>query len=728
MEYQSLYRRYRPGRFSDVKGQEHVRRTIQNAVREERVGHAYLLSGPRGTGKTTTARLLAKVLNCQNVTDGEPCCECDSCVAVESGSSFDLHELDAASNNKVDDIRDLLAKVALGTPGRNKVYLLDEVHMLTPGAENALLKTLEEPPAHVTFVLATTEPHKVVPTIRSRTQHLELTLLSAETLRELVTEISADAGLEVDEEMIEYVIRAGGGSARDTLSALDQVVAAGGVGVADTSTADLLEALASSDAAMALSAVSDATNRGIDPRVIGEQLIAVLREVFLVAMGSEVPQMSASDGERAASFAKRMPASQLTRSLELIGTSLVEMRQAPDPRIDLEVALVKLTRADADSSVDALAVRVAKLEQALASGTPMPAAAAPQASAAQAPPAQPTPPAAAPPVEVVPAEPTRAEDPGAVAPPPVPAAAPVDPEPPAASTAGGPAAMARATLAAKLGRPGAASAPVAPAPVEAAAPPPSPPPVDPGLAPAPPPPPAQTERVQTEPVQTEPVQAETAAPAPPEALQPDAAPLTPEAAAPVGESAGFSDGTPLPDEPSDFQPAYDDPESEPAAVAEAPAPAPAPGGPLPTTGEMAAVWKENILTAVSGKARSRFSIAEFVSSDGPKVVVNFPNEVHRKRCEEVLPEVEQALATHFGRPVPLDLVSGHDGGQKPDGSDVGSGPGPAPKPKPAEPAAVELEDEEMIDVSELVDAPNADGSVIDQLTKAFPGAELIQDE
>src|SRR5664279_2502571 len=243
MTQQSLYRRYRPQRFADMRGQAHVVQALRNAVDTGTAGQAYLFSGPRGTGKTTSARLLAKALNCTDLHDGEPCGVCDSCVAMDAGNSYDLFELDAASNNGVDAMRDLISRAAVGSPGRTKVYILDEVHMLSPAASNALLKTLEEPPDHVTFVLATTDPQKVLPTIRSRTQHFEFSLLTAEQLEEYVRWVVADAGLEVDDDAIAHVVRAGRGSARDTLSALDQVVAAGGVLNRSDATEGLLDAI-----------------------------------------------------------------------------------------------------------------------------------------------------------------------------------------------------------------------------------------------------------------------------------------------------------------------------------------------------------------------------------------------------------------------------------------------------------------------------------------------------
>jgi DNA polymerase-3 subunit gamma/tau len=501
--YQSLYRRYRPQTFSDIRGQEHVVKALRNAVRDDRVGHAYLLSGPRGTGKTTAARVLAKVLNCENPVDGEPDGTCNSCLSIESGTSFDLHELDAASNNKVDDIRDLLSKVALGTPGRTKVYLLDEVHMLTSGAENALLKTLEEPPDHVVFVLATTEPHKVVSTIRSRTQQLELTLIPADQMAELVREIAVDAGLDVSDEAVGHVVKVGGGSARDTLSALDQVVAAGGIADVDTSTNELLEAVASQDPGLALRAIEAATSRGADPRRIGESFVDALRSVFLVKMGAPPARLSEPEQALSDLFAGQLSAGGITRSLEAVGKSLVDMRQAPDPRIDLEVAFVRICSVSADTSPQGLAARVEQLEATLESGV------APTAPSSN-------------PVEPAPAVQQEAPAPAPVAAPtPAPAAAPA-PEPvsfeqdPTSSPKPAEARPADAARAALRQRPGQSARPTAPpktAPTQSSA--------RPGGAP---PPPSQRE--------APPAPKETSAPTPEPA---SAEPETPVAAEPASD-------------------------------------------------------------------------------------------------------------------------------------------------------------------------------------------------
>ncbi|MEY2423477.1 MAG: polymerase subunit gamma/tau [Acidimicrobiaceae bacterium] len=386
MTYQSLYRRFRPRRFADIKGQDHIVTALQNSVRENRVGHAYLFSGPRGTGKTTSARVLAKVLNCANPVDGEPCLECESCKSIEAGTSFDVHELDAASNNKVDDIRDLIERVAFATPGRTKLYILDEVHMLTASASAALLKTLEEPPPGVVFVLATTDPQKVIPTIRSRTQHFEFHLLPAAPLEEYVRHVVDEAGLDVTPDAIDHAVRAGNGSARDALSALEQVVAAGGVAEREISVDELVEGLIERDSGRVLVAVADAVNVGRDPRLLGQQLVIRLRDVFLGAMKAPLDHLADADRERVDGLVERFDRPFITRCIEVLGDALAAMVDAVDQRIVLEAALIRLASLEVDTSPAALLERIERLERALASGTAPAPSTAPAAAAP--PPAQ----------------------------------------------------------------------------------------------------------------------------------------------------------------------------------------------------------------------------------------------------------------------------------------------------------------------------------------------------
>jgi DNA polymerase-3 subunit gamma/tau len=377
--YQSLYRRYRPRRFSELRGQDHVVRALRNAVRDDRVGHAYLFSGPRGTGKTSAARILAKVLNCERPVDGEPCGECASCLAVEAGTSFDVHELDAASTNGVDAMRDLIERTMLATPGRNRVYILDEVHMLSRAAEAALLKTLEEPPGHVVFVLATTDPQKVSETIRSRTQHLEFHLLPADVLEGLVRDIATADGLDVSAEALDTVVRQGAGSARDTLSALDQVVTAGGVVEEQEPLDEITEALIDADTGRALAAVATTVGAGRDARTLTEHLVGHLRDAFLSLMNPDLVQLPDRAATVVADQAKRLGAAATVRAMEVLGETLVDLRHAPDPRLLLDVALVRLTNRDADTSPAALLARIERLERGgvpSASGAP-PAPAAP---------------------------------------------------------------------------------------------------------------------------------------------------------------------------------------------------------------------------------------------------------------------------------------------------------------------------------------------------------------
>ena len=365
MATQSLYRRFRPRKFSELYGQEHIVRALRNAVINGREGQAYLFSGPRGTGKTTTARILAKVLNCENPLEGEPCCECDSCKAVELGTSYDVLELDAASNNGVQEIREIIEAAALTSPGRHRVFILDEVHMLTRAAEAALLKTLEEPPAQVVFVLATTDPQKVSETIRSRVQHLQFHLLPIDELEKYVRFVIEKAELDVDDEGIAHVLRQGGGSARDTLSALELVAAGGGEPEDAQHTEEIVKAIVDRNHGEALAAVARAMQQGRDAHTYAEDIVRLMRNCFLSIMSPELVQLPQARMAELIGHARELGVQRIVRIMEVLGSTMVEMRHAPDSRLLLEVAVVQLAAPSFDDSTENLLARISQLEEAV---------------------------------------------------------------------------------------------------------------------------------------------------------------------------------------------------------------------------------------------------------------------------------------------------------------------------------------------------------------------------
>ncbi len=445
----SLYRRHRPGSFDEVVGQQHVVRTLRNAVEQGKVHHAYLFVGSRGTGKTSMAKILARSLNCERggptVT---PCGECESCLTIAAGTSIDVIEMDAASNRSVDDVRDLRERVAYAPAGgRWKVYILDEAHMLTKEAWNAFLKTLEEPPPNTVFVLATTESHKVMATIADRCQRFDFQRPSLEQIAEVVQRVAAAEGIEVDEGAVATIARSASGSFRDALGTLDQLVAYGGneVGLDDVlqllgaADAELLfgavDAVIAADPKAVLLGVEEMARSGRDPSQFARDLLAHLRHLLVTQTVGEVPNtfvVTATDQDRLTAQAQAIGAATLVRTIDELSQALTAVREGDDARMAVEIALLKAARPDLDPSTEGLLRRIEKLEQ---GGTGAPRAAGPVGAGDPPPPAV----AKASSGEVLPTPPPAAEAPPAKAAEPAPSAedeSPADTPSPAAGPAG----------------------------------------------------------------------------------------------------------------------------------------------------------------------------------------------------------------------------------------------------------------------------------------------------
>ena len=342
MSYLVLARKYRPQTFSQVVGQEHVTRTLSNAFTQDRVHHAFLFCGPRGCGKTTTARLVGKALNCEKGPTPEPCGTCDACVSISDGSAVDYFEMDGASNRGIDSIRDLTEAVRYQPAVlRKKVYVIDEVHMLTTEAFNALLKTLEEPPPHVTFVMATTEPHKVPNTILSRCQRFDFKLVPNARLGEYLQEIFGRENIEIDGGSVNLLVRESGGSVRDVLSLSDQIISYVGaegieeskvaevLGVADRGlTRTLVTALAAGDAKTCLEAVDEATARGVDEVQIARAVVRYLRDLAVAKVAPDSETLidgSADERAQVMEQAATMDASRVRQMFErMLRTTLAK--------------------------------------------------------------------------------------------------------------------------------------------------------------------------------------------------------------------------------------------------------------------------------------------------------------------------------------------------------------------------------------------------------------------
>ncbi|MFD4728003.1 DNA polymerase III subunit gamma and tau [Streptomyces seoulensis] len=708
----ALYRRYRPETFAEVIGQEHVTDPLQQALRNNRVNHAYLFSGPRGCGKTTSARILARCLNCEQGPTPTPCGECQSCqdLARNGPGSIDVIEIDAASHGGVDDARELREKAFFGpASSRYKIYIIDEAHMVTSAGFNALLKVVEEPPEHLKFIFATTEPEKVIGTIRSRTHHYPFRLVPPGTLREYLGEVCQKEAIPVAEGVLPLVVRAGQGSVRDSMSVMDQLLAGAGaagvtypmatslLGYTDGSLLDsVVEAFATGDGAAAFEVVDHVIEGGNDPRRFVADLLERLRDLVILAAVPDAAEKGLIDApadvlERMQAQAEIFGAAELSRAADLVNEGLTEMRGANSPRLQLELICARVMLPAAYGDERSVMARLDRIERGVnfSAGT------------------------GAPSMQYVPAPDAH---PGAVAP----AEAPVAP--------GGGLAAARAAVR-NPGGPGGPGAGTAPAPA------PAPTPAPAVQAPAPTPPPTPTPAPAPE--------AASAAPAAPGAW--------PTAASAGGgrRSGAWPTAAPAGQGPSQPQPQQQAPAGRPQAPSQPQqptAPAPAPSGGL----DPRMLWP-NILEAVKNRRRFTWILlsqnAQVSGFDGTTLQLGFASAGARDNfsasgSEDVL---RQALAEQFNVQWKIEAVIDPSGGGSappPPGGGSGFGgggaggygapaapsrpaapqqsapspnsqPAPAPRPPAPEPPSVSLEDDTPAD-----DDPDLDES-------ALSGRDLI---
>ncbi|MEU9198085.1 DNA polymerase III subunit gamma and tau [Streptomyces hundungensis] len=691
----ALYRRYRPESFAEVIGQEHVTDPLQQALRNNRVNHAYLFSGPRGCGKTTSARILARCLNCEQGPTPTPCGECQSCrdLARNGPGSIDVIEIDAASHGGVDDARELREKAFFGpASSRYKIYIIDEAHMVTSAGFNALLKVVEEPPEHLKFIFATTEPEKVIGTIRSRTHHYPFRLVPPGTLREYLGEVCGQEGIPIEDGVLPLVVRAGAGSVRDSMSVMDQLLAGAAddgvtyamatalLGYTDGSLLDsVVDAFAAGDGAAAFEVVDRVIEGGNDPRRFVADLLERLRDLVILAAVPDAGEKGLIDApadvvERMQAQASVFGAAELSRAADLVNTGLTEMRGATSPRLQLELICARVLLPAAYDDERSLQARIDRLER----GAHFQAA-----------------PAGGPAMGYVPGPEAHAPMQGG----------PGGPEAARAAVRGGGAGGAAPVAGPAHSGGGAPSGPPVPQP-----PAPQPPvPQPPASQPPAPQPAQQAPAAPSRPVAPQPAPAQAAQPGQPSGQPGQPAQQSPAGAWPSAASPGQGGGqragawpgasapaptptpTPTPAPSAGAWPSAASSATPAAAPEAAPAPAaqaPAPGGAQGNAMQVRSMWPD-ILEAVKNKRRFTWILlsqnAQVAGFDGTTVQLGFINAGARDNfassgSEDVLRSV---LSERFGVQWKVEAIIDPSGGVQPPPA-AGNFGGAAPRP-PAPP-------------------------------------------